>query len=67
LPELVEDGRSGFLVPVGGSLEICAALNRLLGDAKLRRSMGEAGYQLILKEHRIEDTARKYVEVFLGL
>jgi glycosyltransferase involved in cell wall biosynthesis len=67
LPELVEDGRSGILVPVGGSLEICAALERLVGDADLRRSMGEAGYQLILKEHRIEDTARKYVEIFLSL
>jgi len=66
LPELVEDGRSGILVPVGGSLEICAALERLLSDADLRRSMGEAGYQLILKEHRIEDTARKYVEIFLA-
>jgi spore maturation protein CgeB len=52
---------------VGGSLEIYAALERLLGDADLRRRMGEAGYRLILKEHRIEDTARKYVEVFLGL
>jgi spore maturation protein CgeB len=52
---------------VGESLEICAALERLLGDADLRRSMGEAGYQLILKEHRIEETARKYVEVFLSL
>jgi glycosyltransferase involved in cell wall biosynthesis len=67
LPENVQDGRSGILVPVGGSLEIYAALERLLGDADLRRRMGEAGYRLILKEHRIEDTARKYVEVFLGL
>ena len=67
LPENVQDGRSGILVPVGGSKEICAALKRLLGDAELRRSMGEAGYKLILKDHRIEDTARKYVEVFLGL
>ena len=67
LPELVADGLSGILVPVGGSLEICAALERLLVDADLRRSMGDAGYRSILKEHRIEDTARKYVEVFLGL
>ena len=66
MPEIVEDGRSGILVPVGGSLEICAALERLLGNADLRRSMGDAGYQLILKNHRIEDTARKYVDVFLG-
>lgn len=67
LPELVADGRSGILVPVGGSLEICAALERLLVDVDLRRRMGNTGYRSILKEHRIEDTARKYVQVFLGL
>jgi glycosyltransferase involved in cell wall biosynthesis len=66
LPEIVEDGRSGILVPVGNSEAICAALERLLGDAELRRSMGEAGYQLILKEHRIEETTRKYVDIFTG-
>lgn len=66
LPELVVDGRSGILVPVGGSQAICAALERLLEDAELRRSMGEAGYQLTLDKYRIEDTARKYVDIFLG-
>ena len=66
LPENVQDGRSGILVPVGDSEAICAALGKLLGDPDLGRRMGEAGYQLILKEHRIEDVARKYVEVFTG-
>jgi glycosyltransferase involved in cell wall biosynthesis len=66
LPEIVHDNRSGILVTVGSSDEIYAALKRLLGDADLRQSMGEAGYRLILDEHRIEDTARKYVEVFIG-
>jgi hypothetical protein len=28
--------------------------------------MGEAGYQLTLDKYRIEDTARKYVDIFLG-
>ena len=66
LPENVQHGRSGILVPVGASEAICAALGKLLGDPDLGRRMGEAGYQLILKEHRIEDVARKYVEVFTG-
>jgi glycosyltransferase involved in cell wall biosynthesis len=66
LPENVQDGRSGILVPVGDSEAICAALEKLLGDPGLRRRMGEAGYHLILKEHRIEEVARKYVEVFTG-
>jgi glycosyltransferase involved in cell wall biosynthesis len=66
LPELVQDGLSGILVPVGGSQEICAALEQLAADADLRRSMGEAGYKLALNKHRIEDTARKYVDIFLS-
>jgi glycosyltransferase involved in cell wall biosynthesis len=66
LPELVDDSKSGVLVPAGGSIEICAALERLLDDADLRRSMGEAGYRSVLKRHRIQETARKYVDVFLG-
>jgi glycosyltransferase involved in cell wall biosynthesis len=66
LPENVLHGCSGFLVPVGSSEEICAALKKLVDDADLRRSMGEAGFQLVLKEHRIEETARRYVDVFTG-
>ena len=66
LPEIVQDGVSGLLVPVGGSQEICAAIEQLLADADLRRSMGDAGYQLTLSNHRIDDTARKYVDIFLG-
>lgn len=66
LPELIEDGHTGILVPVGNSEEICAAFKKLVDDADLRRSMGEAGYQLILKEHRIEETAHRHVDVFTG-
>jgi spore maturation protein CgeB len=51
---------------VGDSEAISAALEKLLGDADLRQSMGEVGYRLILKEHRIEEAARKYVDVFTG-
>jgi glycosyltransferase involved in cell wall biosynthesis len=40
LPELVQDGQSGILVPVGGSQEICAAMELLLADPDLRLSMG---------------------------
>jgi glycosyltransferase involved in cell wall biosynthesis len=66
LPENVQNGRSGILVSVGNSEELCAALEKLLDDADLRRSMGEAGYRMVLDEHRIEETARKYVELFIN-
>jgi len=66
LPELVQDGLSGILVPVGGSEQICAALELLLADSHLRRRMGEAGYQLTLDKHQIDNTARRYADIFLS-
>jgi glycosyltransferase involved in cell wall biosynthesis len=65
LPEHVFDGQNGILFPAKDSERLCAALEELLENEDRRRTMGEAGYQLILKEHRIEDTVGKYVDIFL--
>jgi glycosyltransferase involved in cell wall biosynthesis len=65
LAENIEHGQSGILVPVGSAQDMCAALDRLISNRVLRRDMGEAGYQLILKKHRIEDVARKYATLFI--
>ena len=42
IPELVEDGVTGFLVEPGDVAGLRAALERLLADPKLRRRMGRA-------------------------
>lgn len=39
--EVVRDGVNGFLVPVRDAAALAAALGKLIGDASLRRSMGE--------------------------
>lgn len=49
--EIVEDGRSGLLVPPADADALAAALRRLIADADLRRSMGDEGY-------------RRYVDAF---
>jgi glycosyltransferase involved in cell wall biosynthesis len=43
MPEIVEDGRTGLLVPPGDAAALAAALERLLADATLRRQLGDAG------------------------
>ncbi len=43
LPEIVEHGATGEVVPPGDAAAIAASLGRLLADAALRDSMGEAG------------------------
>lgn len=43
IPELVEDGRTGHLVPVGDPSAMADAILALLRDADARRRLGEAG------------------------
>lgn len=43
IPDIVKDGETGLLVPPDDPVAAAAALERLLGDAELRRALGEAG------------------------
>ncbi len=43
IPEMVEDGVTGFLAESEDAQGLAQAVERLLGDAGLRRRMGEAG------------------------
>ncbi len=46
IPELIEDGVNGLLVEPGDIEGFAAALTRLIGDADLRRRLGEAAARL---------------------
>jgi glycosyltransferase involved in cell wall biosynthesis len=43
IPTLVEHGRTGFLVEPGDAVALREAIERLLGDAELRKRFGDAG------------------------
>jgi glycosyltransferase involved in cell wall biosynthesis len=45
LPEVVEDGVTGFVVPKGDAAALAGALDKLLSDPALRERMGKAGRQ----------------------
>jgi glycosyltransferase involved in cell wall biosynthesis len=66
LPELVTDGLTGTLVPVGDSDRLADALEKLVENADLRQSMGEAGQADVLQKHRIETMVGRYIEIFLN-
>lgn len=66
LPELVQEGRTGYLVPAGDSEGLCEALVRLIEDKVLRKRLGTGGYNAVLQQHQIERVAERYVELFLG-
>ena len=50
IPEIVPDGEAGILVSPGDETAIAVALDRLIGSAELRASMGRAGRRKIERD-----------------
>jgi glycosyltransferase involved in cell wall biosynthesis len=53
-PEIVEEGKTGFLVDVGDAEMMSRRILDLLRDPALRRAMGEAGCARVQREFTIE-------------
>jgi len=66
IPELVDDGESGLLVPQADPGRLAAALERLLADATLRRRLGERGRERVQAGFSTEATTRSLVALLLG-
>jgi glycosyltransferase involved in cell wall biosynthesis len=64
IPELVEDGVQGFLVPPGNPKEMADALERILRDPQLMRAMGRAGRRTV---ERTFDASKNIEEVGLWM
>jgi glycosyltransferase involved in cell wall biosynthesis len=62
VPELVEDGAVGFLVEVGDVDALADRLERLVGDAVLRRRMGERARARARERHTWAAVAARMVE-----
>ncbi|MCX7805942.1 MAG: glycosyltransferase family 4 protein, partial [Planctomycetota bacterium] len=62
--EIVEDGATGFLVPQGSIGAMASACERLLGDAELRRGMGERGRARARESFDVRRTAREIVAIY---
>ncbi|MBW8878137.1 MAG: N-acetyl-alpha-D-glucosaminyl L-malate synthase BshA [Acidobacteria bacterium] len=60
LPEVVDDGVTGFLRPVGDVEGMAAAALRLLGDEDLRRRMGEEGRRQAVERFSQDAVVTRY-------
>ena len=57
-------GETGFVVPPRDPAALAEAVNRLLGDARLRRVMGEQGRQRVLTEFSVDRMVDRVIEVY---
>lgn len=57
VPEMVDDGKTGLLVPPSSPARLAEALALLLADPRRRREMGDAGRRLVAERFDIRDQA----------
>ncbi|MBV8202168.1 MAG: glycosyltransferase [Acidobacteria bacterium] len=66
IPEVVEDGRTGWLVPPEEPPSLAAALAAVLDDPAEARRRGAAGRQRLRQRYRPEHVARRWRQAVVG-
>src|SRR4051812_11021993 len=64
LPEVVEDGVTGLVVPRGDSAALAQAIGSLLADPQRRQQMGQAGRARALRMFDWDRTAEQFEEIY---
>ena len=67
IPEAVEDGVTGILVPPHNAAALADAILRLLKDASLRRRMGEAGLERVRTRFNVDRMVDETLAVYEGV
>jgi glycosyltransferase involved in cell wall biosynthesis len=66
IPEIVRDGESGILHPVGDTGAIASAMRRVIAEPDMTRSMGEAGARIVREHFRLSDMLDRVEDVLFG-
>ncbi|RLJ03745.1 MAG: hypothetical protein DRP08_03090 [Candidatus Aenigmatarchaeota archaeon] len=61
IPDIIEDGVNGLLIPPGSPGGLVKGMAKILFDAKLRQKLIDGGYHFI-KEHTKEKQAKEIIE-----
>jgi L-malate glycosyltransferase len=67
VPEVIEDGVSGFLHPLDAIDEMAASSVKLLTDEPLRRKMGEAACRRVREHFSVDRVVPLYEDCYFGL
>jgi glycosyltransferase involved in cell wall biosynthesis len=67
IPEQVENGRSGFLVPPGDPVALAAAMVLVLGNSQLAERMGARGRELLEEKFAWIDIATHSEALYMRL
>lgn len=63
-PEVVDDGRTGFLVPLNNTDELANAIIKILNDKEIAQKMGEEGYKKARRDFSLESMLQNYMNLY---
>jgi glycosyltransferase involved in cell wall biosynthesis len=64
IPEMIDDGRTGLLVPPRDPIALAAAITRLLTDTPLAVKIGRAGHDLVHERFCVEQMVRSVETIY---
>jgi glycosyltransferase involved in cell wall biosynthesis len=67
LPEVIEDGKTGILVPSQGEQQLTLALEVLLQHEMQRKVLGEQGRKRVLEHFSVQKMTNEYQELYESL
>ena len=67
LPEVVEQGVTGLIVPRGDANALAGAIGELLADPARRRRMGQAGRERALRLFDWDRSAEQFEQIYAGI
>jgi L-malate glycosyltransferase len=67
VPDQVRDGSTGILVPPGNVHQLADAMERLIRDPPLRRSLGDNGRQIACAEYGADLYAQRHILLYKDL
>ncbi len=67
VPDIIDDGEQGFLIPPDDGQALAASLERLLDDAALRRAMSARARAKVVERFNAQRNATRLLELMKGL
>ena len=66
IPELIEDGHSGLLVPEKDEIALADALSRLLDDPQLSNRLGQTGWEKVSHAFNLDRVTDQLLHLFVS-
>ena len=67
LLEVVDNGKTGIIVPPGDVGALCKSIRYLIQNSEVRFKMGENGRERVLRQFSIEENVRRTEGIFLNI